>query len=355
MTDLKICVYAIAKNEEKFIERFCESVKDADYVLIADTGSTDGTVRKAVELDVNVFDITISPWRFDHARNAALALVPADMDVCISIDLDEVLEPGWREEIERVWVPGTTRLRYLYDWGLGIKFMTEKIHGRHGYYWHHPCHEVLRLDPRSAESIATTTKQIVTHLPDDTKSRGQYLDLLAISVKEDVHCPRNAFYYARELTFYCRWDEAIVELGRYLNLPGATWDAERSFAMRLLGRCYNAKEDFVSAEKWWLRAAAETPFEREPWFELTNLYYRQQRWKDCYHAASRALAITQKPLHHNIDPEAWGPTLHDLAAVAAWNLLNFSDALLHGEAALALAPNDIRLQSNVEWYKRSIA
>jgi len=37
----------------------------------------------------------VHPWRFDVARNAALALVPDN--VCISPDLDDVLPEGWRE------------------------------------------------------------------------------------------------------------------------------------------------------------------------------------------------------------------------------------------------------------------
>ena len=117
---LKIAVYAISKNEEQFINRFCDSAKDADLILIADTGSTDKTVDLAIQNGAKVYDICIKPWRFDKARDTALALIPGDFDVCISLDLDEILEPGWREEIERVWQENTTRLRYKFDWGAGI-------------------------------------------------------------------------------------------------------------------------------------------------------------------------------------------------------------------------------------------
>ncbi len=109
---LKIAVYAISKNEEQFVNRFCDSAKNADIILIADTGSTDRTVELALENGAIVHDICISPWRFDKARDTALALLPRDIDVCISLDLDEVLMDGWREEIERVWQENTTRLRY---------------------------------------------------------------------------------------------------------------------------------------------------------------------------------------------------------------------------------------------------
>jgi len=127
---MKIAVYAISKNEEDFVERFCASAKGADMILIADTGSTDNTVAKAREHGATVVDICITPWRFDKARDAALSLIPKDIDVCISLDLDEIMEPGWREEIERVWQENTTRLRYKFDWGCGISFFYEKIHHR---------------------------------------------------------------------------------------------------------------------------------------------------------------------------------------------------------------------------------
>ena len=114
---LKIAVYAISKNEEQFVKQFCESAKGADLILIADTGSTDSTVYIAQENGAITYNIFISPWRFDKARDAALTLIPKDFDVCISLDLDEKLEDGWREEIERVWQDDTTRMRYMFDWG----------------------------------------------------------------------------------------------------------------------------------------------------------------------------------------------------------------------------------------------
>ena len=46
----KICVYAISKNEIKFVERWYNSVKEADYVCVLDTGSDDGTFEKLKEL-----------------------------------------------------------------------------------------------------------------------------------------------------------------------------------------------------------------------------------------------------------------------------------------------------------------
>ena len=46
MKKYKICVYAISKNEEKFVDRWMDSVSEADEVFVLDTGSTDETVEK---------------------------------------------------------------------------------------------------------------------------------------------------------------------------------------------------------------------------------------------------------------------------------------------------------------------
>src|ERR1700722_2938612 len=129
---MRIAVCAIALNEAKHAQRFCDAACDADLIFVADTGSTDGTQEILRENDAEVVSIRISPWRFDDARKAALSMLPLDTDVVVSLDLDEVLQPGWREEIERVWTPGTTRLRYGFDWGYGIAFQYEKIHARRG-------------------------------------------------------------------------------------------------------------------------------------------------------------------------------------------------------------------------------
>jgi tetratricopeptide (TPR) repeat protein len=347
---MKIAVYAISKNEEQFVKRFCESAKDADVILIADTGSTDKTVELAKECGATVHNIFINPWRFDMARDTALALIPSDVDVCISLDLDEELQPGWREEIERVWKEDTTRLRYKFDWGCGIAFFYEKIHHRKGYRWHHPCHEYPTPDPRINEVWAHTDMLLVIHKPDPTKSRGQYLPLLELAVKEDPRCPRNAFYYARELTFYAKWLDAIVALNKYLAMPEATWVNERCYAMRLLGKCYD--ELGQDGREWLRKAAAEAPGTREPWVELAESAYRKSDWNECYSAAKKALAITNKEEVYTMNPLVWQALPHDMAAIAAHHLGFKEEAIKQGELALQFEPDNARLRDNLNFYQK---
>ena len=148
---MKIAVYGICLNEEKNVERFTASARGADLIQISDTGSTDGTVALFESLGVTVNHIRIKPWRFDDARNAALALLPGDIDVCVSLDLDTVLHPGWREALETAWLPGVNHIYYSEIWGRTAdgaprRFLNNRVHTRHGFRWVSPCHEYLVSD-----------------------------------------------------------------------------------------------------------------------------------------------------------------------------------------------------------------
>ncbi len=114
MSIYKICVYVICKNEEQFVDRWMDAVSEADMVIVTDTGSNDNIVQKLRERGAVVYNETISPWRFDAARNIAMDHIPENVDICVSNDLDEVFEKGWRQELENAWRPHYTRALSVY-------------------------------------------------------------------------------------------------------------------------------------------------------------------------------------------------------------------------------------------------
>lgn len=345
---MKIAVYTIAKNEEQFVERWASSAEGADYRFILDTGSTDDTVAKARALGVIVAIASIAPWRFDDARNASLALLPPDIDICIALDMDEVLVPGWREHLEGVDV-ATTRPRYQYTWSWngdqpGLQYGADKIHRRHGYRWKHPVHEVLVAD-RTEERQEWIGLEI-HHYPDSTKSRGQYFSLLELAVKEDPSDDRNQYYLAREYFFNGVYDKAAETFKQHLNNPKATWGPERAASCRYLAKC-----DPENAEEHLIQANIEAPRRREAAVELAQYYYTQQNWKECLSWSRIALLVKEKPLDYLCEEFAWGGLPYDLAAIASYNLGDKEAACRYGEIALSLNPEDDRLARNMEFYK----
>lgn len=337
---MRIAVYTITKNEAQFISRWAESCADADYRLIVDTGSIDNTVAEARAHGCSVANILVNPWRFDDARNAALSLLPADIDYCIALDADEVLMPGWRQAMEQL-DPSVTRPRYKYVWSWkpdgteGLVYSGDKIHARTGYRWRHPVHEVVT--PVGNEVQGWVGLEI-HHYPDNSKSRSQYLPLLELAVTEAPNDDRNNFYLGREYMFNRRNEDAARHLKKHLEL--STWSAERATAMRYLSRVTDDREG------WLMKACAEAPNRREPWVELAQYHYGLKSWSMCLSACEKALEIRDKPLEYLCEEDAWGSLPHDLASVAAWNIGAQRKAVIHSEMAVSLGAGDERLREN---------
>ena len=349
---MRVGVYAIAKDEQHHVKRWAQSAADADEILLVDTGSTYDTVGEAVFNGVKVQRILVDPWRFDQARMMALFRCDPDLDYVIALDLDEVLLPGWRAELERMHQRGVTRPRYKYTWSWngskpGLQYGGDKIHTRHDYVWRGAVHEVLTPKPGFVE-VQEFCGLEIHHHPDAAKSRGQYLPLLELAVREDPNDDRNAHYYARELFFADRLDEAQFEFERHLALPNAVWVDERAQSMRYL---FKITKDV----RWLHRAYWEAPHRREAAVDAARFHYELGEWQECLLWAKRALEVERRPLTYLTEPEAWGPVAHDLAAVAAFNLGLFREADWHGMEALKLDPYDPRLVANVGFYRERVA
>lgn len=360
----KTCVYAISLNEIKHVDLFMKHNEGADLVLVCDTGSTDGTVERLRELGAVVYNIIQKPWRFDVPRNTALSLIPNDIDICLSIDLDEYLQPGWSEAIEKAWQDNNgnvQRIAYDYIWNWkednvtpDIRFFADKIHHRRGYRWRHPCHETLYWEGEGPEIRITVPDVILHHRADPTKSRSQYLGLLKTAVEEDQENDRMCHYYARELMFVGKHLEAIKEFQRHLSLPRATWAEERCSSLRYISRCYRALNQHSEAVTWAMKATLEWPHSREPWLELARSAQAAQDWQTCYWAAKKCLAITQRGMSYISDGVCWGYEPYDNAALSAYYLGMYKEAYELGKQALSFAPADSRLQGNMKFYEEKI-
>jgi glycosyltransferase involved in cell wall biosynthesis len=353
----KICVYAICKNEEKFVDRWMDAVSEADLVVVTDTGSKDGTVEKLRSRGALVYSESITPWRFDAARNIAMDHIPQDVDICVSNDLDEVFEPGWREKLENAWQPWHTRARYLFTWSYHAdgtpekQFAMEKIHRRHGFRWVHPVHEVLKYSGEDEDSTVWVPGLVLNHYPDNSKPRSQYLPLLELSAQENPDDDRTAFWLGREYMYNERYDDCIRELLRHLSLPSAVWDEERSASMRYIAASYQAKGDTASAKHWLYRAIAECPRVREPYLDLARLGYKEKDWPLVYLMTGEALKITVKSGSYLVEPQSWGYAPYDLAAISCYYLGMYQQAYELGVKACEENPDDERLRGNLGFYK----
>jgi|AGTN01.2.fsa_nt_gi Glycosyltransferases involved in cell wall biogenesis len=355
---MKVCVYAICKNESQFVDRWMDSMREADCVVVTDTGSTDDTVERLKARGAQVYTETVSPWRFDRARNLALSHVPEDADICVCTDLDEVLEAGWRPKLEAAWKPGTTRCHYHYTWSFnadgtpGVTFLYDHIHARHTDQWVNPVHECLNYIGRDKEQHVWCPDVKLGHYPDPAKNRSGYLPLLELAVAEQPEEPRNYHYLGREYMFAGQWEKSIPMLEKYLQM--ADWKEERGASMRFIARDHKALGRVQEAKCWLYRALAETPGLREPYTEMARLLYDEKDWAGVWHMVSDALKIKERSAYIN-EPWCWDYTLYDLGALGAYYLGLREISLEYANTALAMRPGDGRLKSNVALIGNALA
>jgi glycosyltransferase involved in cell wall biosynthesis len=307
-----ICVYAIMRDEAHNVDEWVHNVRDADHVFVLDTGSQDGTLDYLNEFKVEIQSAVFEPFRFDDARNTALALAPP-ASLYLRLDADERLPEDWRDQLSTL-PPDTRRARFRVRahpdtathslWGQHTR---DDLHARNGFRWQYPTHEVLTGPPPSCD----LPDFIITHLgaPFGTK-RSHHLSNLQTLLDAVVEYPDSArmrFYLARELVYRGDWNSARAQLTLFLSTFPNHFPAERAEAFRLL-----ASIDF-NPERWLLHAIAESPERREPFSDLARLYLKLDspvRALSFYHEAR----LRTDDSLYTTDPQAWGQFFDELGA-----------------------------------------
>ena len=352
MSKYKVAVYAISKNEEQFVDRWCDSVMEADEVIVLDTGSTDNTILKLKNRGVKVYSEVIDPWRFDVARNKSLDYVSDDIDICLCIDLDEVVSPGWRNILESNWDDSITRCRYDYVWSHDkdnkplVNFYIDKIHSRYNYKWTHPVHEVLTYIGDKEEKYILLDNIRVDHYPDSNKSRSSYLPLLELSVKEDPLDDRNMHYLGREYMFYQMWDKCIETLKKHLSLKSATWKDERCASMRFIARSYYNLGNIELARIWYEKAINEAPYLKDGYVELGLLEYYLGNYSDACIYLEESLKIKGNRKSYINESFCNDNTVYDVLSICKYNLKDYKDSLYYVVMAYNMDKDNERIKNN---------
>jgi len=97
--------HSILKNEIKYIDKFLEYTKELDYVVLLDTGSTDGSWEYLQELAKTDNRLIIDQYiqvdfRFDYARLRNLEMVPKNTSWVFAPDLDEYFSRNTLDQLE---------------------------------------------------------------------------------------------------------------------------------------------------------------------------------------------------------------------------------------------------------------
>lgn len=347
--DNRICVYAIAKNEAKYAKRWYDSMKEADEVIVLDTGSTDGTPELLRSLGATVYENPYEHFRFDVARNDSLALVPDEYNICVCTDLDELFEPGWAEVVRSQWIDGFhVRALYPYvhdhldDGSEGFIFNLDKIHARHCGAWRFAVHEVFFSENFTQETCLYLAEGVkLHHYPDIAKSRSNYLNLLRERVEEDPSDALGYLQYGMELQTQGYTEEAIKIYEENLLLrKGSHPSIEIAGMYCHLGECYEKMGNQKQAIINYTSGIVEDSAYRENYYCLARVFLLVGMYDMAIGIAKEGLKTSVRRFHwiEGVFTWAWG--LYDILWRSYYEKGQYAEALAYAAAALQTEPGN---------------
>lgn len=292
MVTVSLCM--IVKNEAAHLPRCLRSVHGlADEILIADTGSTDGTKEIAAAFGARLFDF---PWCDDFAAARNFIFSKAAMDYCLWLDADDVLLQEDRQAfldlkahldsaVDVVMMQYHTA--FDADGQPVFTYRRERLLRRAaGFRWEGRVHEAIRPRGKILQSdIAVTHRKTGPGDPDRNLRIYE-----AQRMAGEPFSPRAEFYYARELMAHRRYADAAAAFRTFLKNPKG-WNENKRQACRDLAACETAlgrPEEAFAALTHALRFGVPGA---ELCCDLGRFFFDRAAWKTAafwYKAALRA-------------------------------------------------------------------
>jgi tetratricopeptide (TPR) repeat protein len=227
-----ISVVMIVKNEAAVLGRCLESVKEADEIIICDTGSTDDTLGVAHQYTEKVFSDYVWEDHFAKARNHALAKATGDW--ILSIDADEFLTCPFsvvREAVQKAFM--AVNVKMTAEYGSQSTFWFPRLFRRMPtIWWEGAVHNHLSVMGEDVGAVTITFGYSPAHGADPLRS----LRILEKTVADNPDCVRERFYLGREYFYRGMHDKALPMLGRYV--VQSRFLAEKAEAFLTMARAY---------------------------------------------------------------------------------------------------------------------
>jgi hypothetical protein len=362
----------IVKNESHVMRRCLESVLPLiDYVLISDTGSTDGTqdlIRSWLDEKGIPGEVIDRPWKnFAHNRTEAIdALYKVDwVDYGLIIDADEQLiyEPGFDAAAFKASLTDD-----LYDvttrFGTNI-YLRPQIYSNRlpGFRFKSVLHEYLEVPRGATRAIAKgfhnkpTPDGARSHDKDKFKKDVAALLAALTTEKDPFLLSRYRFYLAQS---YRDSGQPAEALDAYLQRANMGYWIEEVFVsvyqagllMERLGR------PFDETLEMFMRAHNALPSRAEALNAAARMCRKAQRYELAYHFAKRGLECTPSPSALFLDSTTYDYGLLDELQISAYWTGRYVESLEAGERLLSegkVPEHELtRIRANVQFARDKV-
>jgi glycosyltransferase involved in cell wall biosynthesis len=227
---MKLSVALIVKNEAAHLATCLASVADADEIVVCDTGSTDDTVAIAKQHTPHVY--TDYTWNDDFAEARNHAKNKCTGDWVLSIDADEVLEPGGiakiREAIANAAESVDTLSVVMHS--NNQEHHLPRIFKRLRCFWVGRGHESLSPVQKNLTDIRIQYGHSTAHALDPNR-----MWRIMQKAYEESPSARNTYYLARELYYRRDWRAAYKLFKEAANK--SNWQPEKADALLYMAYC----------------------------------------------------------------------------------------------------------------------
>lgn len=241
MVTISLCM--IVKNEEDVLDRCLASVKDAvDEIIIVDTGSTDRTKEIAREYTPHVYDFE---WVDDFSAARNFSFSKATMDYWMWLDADDILtkkDMKKLKQLKKTLDPRTDVVMLQYQVAFDdngnpvFSYNRERIIRRTDKLpWQGFVHEAISPHGKVVHGdVCVQHRKLKPGDPD------RNLRIFEKQIADGTPlCPRETYYYARELYYHRRYEDAITTFRSFLQEETA-WVENRIEACQILSYCLYA-------------------------------------------------------------------------------------------------------------------
>jgi len=227
----KLSIAMIVKNEEAMLEQCLMSIKEADEIVIIDTGSKDDTIKIASKYTDKIY--TDYKWRdnFAEARNYANSKCTGDW--ILVIDADEELETGGIKKVRKAIAETKGNSLDLIVYSGKICFDSPRVfRNRKEIFWKGAIHNYLNI----AEKNKTDIRIKIGYSPAHKNDPDRALRILTREVTKNPQAVRETFYLGREYIYRKNWTAAIYWLKHYTKI--SNWPPEKAHGYLLLSKAY---------------------------------------------------------------------------------------------------------------------
>lgn len=352
LMELSLCM--IVKNEEAVLERCLTCVRAvADEIVIVDTGSTDRTIAIAQSFTPFVYEFT---WVDDFSKARNFALSKATKPYIMWLDADDVITPesallikalmdNMDPAVDMVMMP--YHVAFDAQGKPSLVYERERIFRRDaGFQWVGAIHEVIVPSGQIMHADIPVLHQKISSGDPDRNLR---IFEKMISAGQTLSS-REEYYYARELMFHQRWEEAIQAFEKYLN-AGLGWLENMISACLDLSNCLLALDKKQEALTALFRSFLYDVPRAEVCCQIGKHYYDEENFGiAAFWYELAAFGNLKKPSGGFIQPDCYGYIPYMQLCVCYFRRGDNNKAIEMNNMAGALKPNDARYLYNKSFF-----